>query len=92
MKRLIYLVGWLVFVCILSSYVLAGTQAGKEAVNKDEQKRIERVEKGIKALLDKEKCTLDTFMVLTTRGNQAQIRIVPVEPEKKAEKKGKKGD
>jgi len=92
MKRLICLVGWLIFVCILSSYVLAGAAPGKETVNKDEQKRIERVEKGIKALLDKEKCTLDTFMLLTTRGNTAQIRIVPLEPEKKADKTGKKGD
>lgn len=58
--------------------------------NKDEQKRIERVEKGIKALLEKEKCALDTYMVLTTRGNQAQIRIVPVEPEKSKEKTEKK--
>lgn len=64
--------------------------ADKKPDNKDEQKRIERVEKGIKALLEKEKCTLDSFAVLTARGVDMKIRIVPLEPEKKAEKAEKK--
>ncbi len=54
--------------------------AEKKKNGNDEQKRIERVEKGIKALLEKEKCTLQV---------QQLIRIMP-EPERKAEKAEKK--
>lgn len=82
-----FLAIWFVIFGLILSPCCAGDKKGD---NKDEQKRIERVEKGVKALLDKEKCTLDVFMVLTSRGNQAQIRIVPVEPDKKAEKSGEK--
>ncbi len=84
MKVLAILV--LIFGLILSPCCAAEKKVG----NQDEQKRIERVEKGIKALLEKEKCTLDAFVILTVRGVEPKIRIVPLEPEKKAEKTEKK--
>jgi len=64
--------------CLAISPCYAGD---KKAGNKDEQKRIERVEKGIKALLEKEKCTLSIHQM---------IQIVPLVKEKKAEKVEKK--
>lgn len=81
---------FVILVLIFGLIVSPCCAGDKKTDNKDEQKRIERVEKGIKALLEKEKCGLDAFAILTTRGVDMKIQIVPLEPEKKAEKVEKK--
>lgn len=64
--------------------------AGEKPKPKDpQQTKLEKVEKQIKDLLSKEKCSLDVVGVFTVNGNQFQVRVVPAkEPEK--EGKGKK--
>lgn len=48
----------------------------KELIEKDRQERIQRTNQAIKDILDKEKCTLDVSMIITTQGNMPQLNIV----------------